>query len=231
MRCAEIYEWKPDEIDKMKRERVAFEQLYKKRVQANPELVFNELKGNASAKKADRNLIDFEKQLTEYKEHNEYRLPYTGTQVEDAMYINQKTVVTLEYHNFQNDSKYFELEEQHEFQDGTRQNVREDNLLKTYLFEGAAANSNSQFDNKKEDVSYYKLRRGKNNDGVYSNDILQMEKAKKEESRFSVVHAEAMVDGGSVVDMYDKTIGGIGKLARKAMKRAGKKEAEDANAH
>ena len=75
------------------------------------------------------------------------------------------------------------------------------------------------------------MRRGKNNDGVYSNDILQMEKAKKEESRFSVVHAEAMVDGGSVVDMYDKTIGGIGKLARKAMKRAGKKEAEDANAH
>tara|TARA_B110000285_G_scaffold235340_1_gene316462 strand:- start:4224 stop:4436 length:213 start_codon:yes stop_codon:yes gene_type:complete len=62
-----------------------------------------------------------------------------------------------------------------------------------------------------------------------------MEKAKKEESRFSVVHAEAMVDGGSVVDMYDKTIGGIGKLynniqARKAMERAGKKEAEDANA-
>jgi hypothetical protein len=52
-------------------------------------VVFSELKGNASAKKADRNLIDFEKQLTEYKEHNEYRLPYTGTQVEDAMYINQ----------------------------------------------------------------------------------------------------------------------------------------------
>jgi len=52
-------------------------------------VVFSELKGNASAKKADRNLIDFEKQLTEYKEHNEYRLPYTGTHVEDAMYINQ----------------------------------------------------------------------------------------------------------------------------------------------
>ena len=57
--------------------------------QNGPELIFNELKGDASAKDADRNLIDFEKQLTEYKESNEYRLPYTGTQVDDAMYINQ----------------------------------------------------------------------------------------------------------------------------------------------
>ena len=55
----------------------------------DPQRIFTELKGNASAKEADRNLIDFEKQLTEYKEHNEYRLPYTGTHVEDAMYINQ----------------------------------------------------------------------------------------------------------------------------------------------
>lgn len=143
------------------------------------------------------------------------------------MYINQQTVVTLEYHNFQNDSKYFELEEQHEFQD-----EKAENLLKTYLFEGAAANSNSQFDNKKEDVNYYKLDRRK--------DILQMEKDKKEESRFSVVHAEAMVDGGSVPDMYDKTIGGVAQQARNAMAKHKlfdltswhdqQKEAEDANA-
>jgi len=100
------------------------------------------------------------------------------------------------------------------FQDVKAENdIKQHNLLKTYLFEGAAANSNSQFDNKKEDVSYYKLD---------SKDILGTAKANnnnthKEEyprkyehnTSFSIVHADAMVDGGSVADMYDKTINGI----------------------
>jgi len=55
-----------------------------------------------------------------------------------------------------------------------------------------------------------------------------MEKAKKEESRFSIVHGEAMMDAGA--DVYDKTTNGRVQQGRKAKKRAGKKEAEDANA-
>ena len=56
-----------------------------------------------------------------------------------------------------------------------------------------------------------------------------MEKAKKEGSRFSIVHGEAMID--AVADVYDKTTNGSAQQGRKAMnKRAGKKEAEDANA-
>jgi hypothetical protein len=130
-------------------------------------------------------------------------------------------VVTLEYHNYQNDSKYFELEEHPEYRDFDEHHPNPADLLKTYLFAGAAANSNSQFDNKKEDVSYYKLDRSK--------DLLGMEKAKKEESSFSIVHGEAMIDGGSVADIYDKTTNGSAEQGRKAMKkRAGKKE-EDAN--
>jgi hypothetical protein len=73
-------------------------------------------------------------------------------------------------------------------------------------------------------VSYYKLDRSK--------DILQMER-KKEESSFSIVHAEAMIDGGSVVDIHDKTTNGSAEQAKMNDdddKRAGKKEAEDATA-
>jgi RNase P/RNase MRP subunit POP5 len=72
-------------------------------------------------------------------------------------------------------------------------------------------------------VNYYKLDRRK--------DILQMEKDKKEESRFSVVHAEAMVDGGSVPDMYDKTIGGVKKLAKKMIEKHEQVNGETIVAH
>ena len=37
-------------------------------------------------------------------------LPYTATQAEDAMYINQQTVVTLEFHTYQTDCEYTVLE-------------------------------------------------------------------------------------------------------------------------
>ena len=38
-------------------------------------------------------------------------LPYVATQVEDAMYLNQQHVVTLEYHYFQNDCIYAPLDD------------------------------------------------------------------------------------------------------------------------
>lgn len=59
--------------------------------------------------------IDFEQQLKAYKERNEVDLPFTLTQVEDSMYIDQYQVVTLEYHYYQNDCEYHELERCDEF--------------------------------------------------------------------------------------------------------------------
>lgn len=112
-----------------------------------------------------------------------------------------------------------ELEKKRKHIEECPDDVVDQNLLRTYLFEGIAANSNSQFDNKPGDVSYYKLDR---------RDILQMEKDKtykkdkeenedkNEESSFSIVRADAMVDGGSVADIYDKTISGVAEQARKS---------------
>ena len=45
-----------------------------------------------------------------YKERTEMTLPYTVTQVEDSMYLNQQYIVTLEYHYYQNDCVYNTLE-------------------------------------------------------------------------------------------------------------------------
>ena len=44
--------------------------------------------------------IDFDKELELHKEKTEMELPYTGTVAEDAMYINQQTIVVLEYNNY-----------------------------------------------------------------------------------------------------------------------------------
>jgi hypothetical protein len=60
--------------------------------------------------------------------------------------------VTLEYHSYCSDSRYYELEPQPNIK-------RADDRLKTYLFEGSATNPNSQFAKSKEDVIYYKLNR------------------------------------------------------------------------
>lgn len=48
-------------------------------------------------------LIDFDKHLEALKKRTELEIPYTTTQVEDAMYIDQNTIVTLEFHYYQND--------------------------------------------------------------------------------------------------------------------------------
>ena len=48
-------------------------------------------------------LIDFEQHLEALKKRTELEIPYTTTQVEDAMYIDQNTIMTLEFHYYQND--------------------------------------------------------------------------------------------------------------------------------
>jgi hypothetical protein len=44
--------------------------------------------------------IDFDEQMKKYKKLTEMELPYTSTQVEDAMYLNHNLIVTLEYTNY-----------------------------------------------------------------------------------------------------------------------------------
>ena len=43
------------------------------------------------------------------KKRTELDIPYVATQCEDAMYIDAHTVVTLEYHYYQNDCQYTQL--------------------------------------------------------------------------------------------------------------------------
>lgn len=44
--------------------------------------------------------IDFSAQLKALKKRTEVDIPYTITQCEDAMYIDQAAVVTLEFHYY-----------------------------------------------------------------------------------------------------------------------------------
>lgn len=58
--------------------------------------------------------IDFNAQLEAYKKRTTSSLPYTLTQVEDAMFLDQYHIVTLEYHYYQNDCKYSTLDAENE---------------------------------------------------------------------------------------------------------------------
>lgn len=68
--------------------------------------------------------IDFNAQLLNLKNRTECELPHTLTQAEDVMYLDQYNILTLEYHYYQNDTKYHnmllcdeQLNEQGEFTD------------------------------------------------------------------------------------------------------------------
>jgi hypothetical protein len=47
--------------------------------------------------------------LEAYKKRTTSELPYTLSQVEDAMYLDQYSIVTLEYHYYQEKCKYLSL--------------------------------------------------------------------------------------------------------------------------
>ena len=47
--------------------------------------------------------IDFNQELKDYKKRTELDIPYVSSMCEDAMYIDSNTVVTIEYHYYQND--------------------------------------------------------------------------------------------------------------------------------
>jgi hypothetical protein len=46
--------------------------------------------------------VDFQKHMDDLKARTETEIPFTTTQVEDAMYLDKTLVVTLEYHYYQN---------------------------------------------------------------------------------------------------------------------------------
>jgi len=46
--------------------------------------------------------VDFQKHMDDLKARTETEIPFTMTQVEDAMYLDKTMVVTLEYHYYQN---------------------------------------------------------------------------------------------------------------------------------
>ena len=47
--------------------------------------------------------------MREYRERNEFSLPYTIMQIEDVMFIDEKKMVALEYIFYQKKSKYSRL--------------------------------------------------------------------------------------------------------------------------
>ena len=59
-----------------------------------------ENKSNAKGEEDTKSEIDFKEEREKYKDRTEMELPYTLTQAEDAMYINQQFIVSLEYHYF-----------------------------------------------------------------------------------------------------------------------------------
>lgn len=59
---------------------------------------------------SDVKMIDFHEKLLELKRTSMVDLPYTITQVEDAMYLDSQNVITLEYHYYQDDCKYTKLQ-------------------------------------------------------------------------------------------------------------------------
>ena len=62
-------------------------------------------------------MVDFDSRFKEHIHRTEKVIPFTLTQVEDAMYLDQHTVATLELHYYQNCCKYIKLEQCDEYED------------------------------------------------------------------------------------------------------------------
>lgn len=53
--------------------------------------------------------VDFSEQLSSLKKRTEMDLPYTMTQINDAIYLDQYSLLSFEYHCYQNDVRYQKL--------------------------------------------------------------------------------------------------------------------------
>ena len=58
----------------------------------------------------EKDTINFNELLKEYRDRTECYLPHTMTRVEDVMFINDNHLVALEYVFYNNDGKYYHLE-------------------------------------------------------------------------------------------------------------------------
>lgn len=101
--------------------------------------------------------IDFQAQLDAYKKRTQQELPFTLTQVEDAMFIDQYYLMTLEYHYYQNDSQYIQLQrldesidENGELVDALGNKVLNKFAIEKYQIESCKVHPMSSFD--REDV-------------------------------------------------------------------------------
>ena len=54
-------------------------------------------------------VIDFKGLLQKYRDRTEFSIPYTIMQVEDVMFINEKTIVALEYIFYNQKGKYSKI--------------------------------------------------------------------------------------------------------------------------
>lgn len=68
---------------------------------------------NKAARDAEyrKKKINFQEELTKYRERTESKLPYTIQQIEDVMFIDEKKIVSLEYITYTNkkDGRYHRL--------------------------------------------------------------------------------------------------------------------------
>ena len=70
--------------------------------------VLNQQKNNSEEQ---RKIIDFKKMLVEYRERTEFEMPYTPSQIEDTMFVNDNTLVSLEYIYYQKNVQYSTLKQ------------------------------------------------------------------------------------------------------------------------
>ena len=53
--------------------------------------------------------INFKQMLQEYRDRSEYNMPYTIMQVEDVMFVDDNTIVALEYVFYSKEGKYHKI--------------------------------------------------------------------------------------------------------------------------
>lgn len=72
----------------------------------------SEVKSQSAKGTKANSIIDFDKMMMEYRKRTEFCMPYTFSQTEETMFIDEKKLVTIEYIFYQNDTKYSTISEE-----------------------------------------------------------------------------------------------------------------------
>ena len=108
--------------------------------------VDSELNQSAAHMLSNEALIDFENELTKFRDRTEFSLPYTVLQIEDVMFIDQQRLVSLEYIFYQTgDARYSKL----------RKNKTNKNFLGSENFIESSKDGLLNKDYKEPPVSYH----------------------------------------------------------------------------